>query len=157
MNPRPPFPELPPRTPLPGPPLINKFYQISPQEISSLAAAFKDTSQVHANGLTIGGDKFFAIRADDRSIYGKKVCTNISPRRSTYVQDFKYTDAKHYRARKVSSSSRLSPVLLSPTTPKPSRPPTPQPWSRTSWTTSTTPGRWRFGKENNKMKIYPGV
>lgn len=25
------------------------------------------------NGFVVGGDKFFAIRADDRSLYGKKV------------------------------------------------------------------------------------
>ena len=52
--------------------------QIAPEEITSLAAAFKDSSQVHANGLTIGGDKFFAIKADDRSIYGKKVFFSLS-------------------------------------------------------------------------------
>ena len=45
--------------------------QISPEEVTALATAFKDTAYVQANGFTVGGDKFFAIRADDRSIYGK--------------------------------------------------------------------------------------
>jgi profilin len=35
-------------------------------------AAFKDASGIRANGLLIGGVKHIAIRADDRSIYGKK-------------------------------------------------------------------------------------
>lgn len=43
------------------------------QEVSGLAAAFSNTSHAFENGLTVGGDKFFAIRADERSIYGKKV------------------------------------------------------------------------------------
>lgn len=43
------------------------------QEVSGLATAFSNTSHAFENGLTVGGDKFFAIRADERSIYGKKV------------------------------------------------------------------------------------
>ena len=59
--------------------------QISPEEVTALATAFKDTAYVQANGFTVGGDKFFAIRADDRSIYGKKVCEYLSSNWSRYI------------------------------------------------------------------------
>ncbi|KAL4890568.1 profilin [Aspergillus ambiguus] len=47
-------------------------FSISPQELSGLAAIYKDPNSGFANGLTVGGEKFVAIKADERSIYGKK-------------------------------------------------------------------------------------
>ena len=47
-------------------------FTISPQEIKGLATGLSDPGSVQASGFTVGGDKFFAIRADDRSLYGKK-------------------------------------------------------------------------------------
>lgn len=44
-----------------------------------MAAGFRDPGSVQASGFTVGGDKFFAIRADDRSLYGKKVCLDLLP------------------------------------------------------------------------------
>ena len=40
-----------------------------------MVAAYKDTSpvkQVQSNGLRIGGERYVVIKADDRSLYGKK-------------------------------------------------------------------------------------
>ncbi|KAJ0421111.1 profilin [Aspergillus carlsbadensis] len=47
-------------------------FTISPQEIQALGSAFSNSEYAMQNGFTIGGEKFFAIRADDRSLYGKK-------------------------------------------------------------------------------------
>jgi hypothetical protein len=44
-----------------------------------LLGAFKDASGIRANGLMIGGVKHIAIRADERSVYGKKVFSLLMP------------------------------------------------------------------------------
>ncbi|KAB8222496.1 putative profilin Pfy1 [Aspergillus novoparasiticus] len=47
-------------------------FEISAQELQGLAAAYADSAAAMANGIIVGGEKFVAIRADDRSLYGKK-------------------------------------------------------------------------------------
>jgi profilin len=47
-------------------------FQVKPQEITALAAAFKDPSGIRQKGFDIAGVHYIAIRADDRSIYGKR-------------------------------------------------------------------------------------
>ena len=47
--------------------------QINTTEIGALIKAFTDASGIRANGLHIGGVKYIALKADDRSVYGKKV------------------------------------------------------------------------------------
>lgn len=47
--------------------------QLSQEDINSLAAAFTSDATAFANGFSIGGEKFLCIRADARSLYGKKV------------------------------------------------------------------------------------
>ncbi|KAI4852587.1 hypothetical protein E4T44_01392, partial [Aureobasidium sp. EXF-8845] len=49
--------------------------QVSPQEMTEVVTAFKDTSdvkKVQSTGLHIAGEKFIVLKADDRSLYGKK-------------------------------------------------------------------------------------
>ena len=44
--------------------------------MQEVVAAYKDSGdvkQVQSNGLHIAGERFIVIKADDRSIYGKKV------------------------------------------------------------------------------------
>ena len=41
------------------------------KEISTLSGAFNDASGIRANGLFLSGAKYFVLRADDLSIYGK--------------------------------------------------------------------------------------
>ena len=43
-------------------------------EIQTLNAAFSNAASIRQNGLYIAGEKNFTLRADDRSIYGKKAC-----------------------------------------------------------------------------------
>lgn len=50
--------------------------QVSPQEMAEVVAAFKDTAdvkKVQSTGLHVAGEKFIVLKADDRSLYGKKV------------------------------------------------------------------------------------
>jgi hypothetical protein len=51
-------------------------FTVSPTEMQEVVSAYKDTSdvkQVQSTGLHIAGERFIVIKADDRSIYGKKV------------------------------------------------------------------------------------
>ena len=49
-----------------------KGFNVVPAEMKGLCAGFGDTEGVNASGLHIAGVKYFTIRADERSIYGKK-------------------------------------------------------------------------------------
>ncbi|RKP32520.1 Profilin/allergen [Metschnikowia bicuspidata] len=46
-------------------------FSIASKEIKEIAAGFADPSRMQANGLHIEGEKYFLLRADERSIYGK--------------------------------------------------------------------------------------
>jgi profilin len=44
--------------------------------MAEVVSAFKDTSdvkKVQSTGLHVAGEKFIVLKADDRSLYGKKV------------------------------------------------------------------------------------
>ncbi|KAI8894928.1 profilin [Globomyces pollinis-pini] len=56
----------------------SKGFTVSPTEIQSIVGAFKDAGGVRANGLLVGGVKHIAIRADDRSVYGKKGTSGVA-------------------------------------------------------------------------------
>ncbi|KXS21311.1 Profilin/allergen [Gonapodya prolifera JEL478] len=47
-------------------------FSINGTEIKNLIAGFKDATGLRSSGLHIGGTKYFLLRADDRSIYGKQ-------------------------------------------------------------------------------------
>ncbi|PYH85543.1 Profilin/allergen [Aspergillus uvarum CBS 121591] len=47
-------------------------FTIAPQELTGVAAIFKNPSSAFANGIIVGGEKFVTIKADERSVYGKK-------------------------------------------------------------------------------------
>ncbi|CAK9435985.1 uncharacterized protein LODBEIA_P05740 [Lodderomyces beijingensis] len=46
-------------------------FQLEPQEISGIAQGFDDASNLQSHGLHAQGQKYFLLRNDDRSIYGK--------------------------------------------------------------------------------------
>ncbi|WPK25144.1 hypothetical protein PUMCH_002447 [Australozyma saopauloensis] len=52
-------------------------FQIAPQEITAIAGGYNDPSQLQAHGLHVEGQKYFLLRADERSIYGKQEDTGI--------------------------------------------------------------------------------
>ncbi|KAJ5833927.1 hypothetical protein N7474_002238 [Penicillium riverlandense] len=47
-------------------------FQLTQDDINTLAAAFSSSDNAFANGFSIGGEKFVTIKADERSLYGKK-------------------------------------------------------------------------------------
>lgn len=47
-------------------------FQLDTKEIGEIAAGFDDPSQLQATGLHVLGEKYFLLRADERSIYGKQ-------------------------------------------------------------------------------------
>ncbi|KAI3657905.1 hypothetical protein MP638_003542 [Amoeboaphelidium occidentale] len=52
-------------------------FTVKPDEAKTLVKAFSDASGIRASGLLIGGEKFIALRADDRSIYAKKGANGV--------------------------------------------------------------------------------
>lgn len=46
-------------------------FSLSPEEQKQLVAMFDNPSGVQASGLHAAGKKYFCLRADDRSVYGK--------------------------------------------------------------------------------------
>ncbi|OQE29055.1 hypothetical protein PENFLA_c004G01647 [Penicillium flavigenum] len=47
-------------------------FTLSQEEINSLISAYTSSGNAFANGVSVCGEKFVAIRADERSVYGKK-------------------------------------------------------------------------------------
>ncbi|MCJ1415770.1 profilin, required for normal timing of actin polymerization in response to thermal stress [Xylographa parallela] len=55
-------------------------FNVKPEELKEIVTAYKDTSdvkKVQSTGLHVAGDKYVVIKADDRSLYGKKGKTGI--------------------------------------------------------------------------------
>ena len=56
-------------------------FNVSPQEMQAVVTAYKDpgdatgVKKVQSEGLHIAGERFVVLKADERSIYGKKVRT----------------------------------------------------------------------------------
>ena len=132
--------------------------------MQEVVAAYKDTGdvkQVQSTGLHIAGERFIVIKADDRSIYGKKVSLPLFPvdmlwtdrgrvKMGGFILRFEggnqgnwwdwtcmLTDIESYRARRASSSSRPTWPSSSLTTPRPSSPVPPPTPSSNSPTTSS--------------------
>lgn len=50
--------------------------QVSPTEIKNIITSYTDTSDVkkiQSEGFRVAGEKYMTIRADEKSVYGKKV------------------------------------------------------------------------------------
>jgi profilin len=48
--------------------------------MQAIVANYKDTAEpkkIFGTGIHVAGDKYVTIKADDRSLYGKKVSTSI--------------------------------------------------------------------------------
>ena len=63
--------------------------------MQEVVAAFKDpgtdgVKQVQSTGLHIAGDKFVVLKADERSIYGKKVSLIVMWEREKYMENSEY-------------------------------------------------------------------
>ena len=58
------------------------------QEVVTAYKDSGDVKQVQSTGLHIAGERFIVIKADDRSIYGKKVSADI-PSCGVYWRDMR--------------------------------------------------------------------
>ncbi|GAN01452.1 profilin [Mucor ambiguus] len=47
-------------------------FQLQPSEVQEIVNAFSNADQVRANGIHVAGVKYLLLRADERSLYGKK-------------------------------------------------------------------------------------
>lgn len=47
-------------------------FTVTSEDVKTLMKAFADPSGIRASGLKLAGEKYIALRCDDRSIYGKK-------------------------------------------------------------------------------------
>ncbi|KAJ5301603.1 hypothetical protein PENANT_c002G05842 [Penicillium antarcticum] len=47
-------------------------FTLSQEEINSLISAYTSSDNAFASGISVGGEKFVCIKADERSVYGKK-------------------------------------------------------------------------------------
>jgi len=47
-------------------------FAVTPAEGRGIVSAFNDASAIFASGIRLGNDKFMTIKADTRSVYGKK-------------------------------------------------------------------------------------
>jgi len=52
-------------------------FAVTPVEAKALVAGFKDANALRAGGLHLAGHKYFTLKADDRSIYGKKGAAGV--------------------------------------------------------------------------------
>lgn len=111
-------------------------FSVEPKEMQEVVAAYKDkgtdgVKQVQSTGLHIAGERFVVLKADDRSIYGKKVSSpanrggvdkgsqRIERGRSWSERDKRANDMALRRAEKASLSSRPPRPCSSHTTRRP--------------------------------------
>lgn len=52
-------------------------FSVKPNEAKRLIAAFGDATPIYTSGLTLRGTMYMTIKADGRSIYGKKGATGF--------------------------------------------------------------------------------
>ncbi|MCJ1350891.1 MAG: profilin, required for normal timing of actin polymerization in response to thermal stress [Icmadophila ericetorum] len=51
---------------------VSKNFSVTADEVKKIVAAFKDNAPIHEKGLHVAGQKYFVIKADERSLYGKQ-------------------------------------------------------------------------------------
>eukprot|EP00695_Tsukubamonas_globosa_P000603 TRINITY_DN150_c0_g1_i1.p2 TRINITY_DN150_c0_g1~~TRINITY_DN150_c0_g1_i1.p2 ORF type:complete len:112 (+),score=58.24 TRINITY_DN150_c0_g1_i1:89-424(+) len=57
---------------------ISPSLTIKPEELSHLLGGLADNNKFMASGIKLNGDKFMFLRADDRSVYGKKGAAGVA-------------------------------------------------------------------------------
>ena len=72
---------------------------MKPEEIKEVVGAYKDTGdvkKVQSTGLHVAGDRYVVIRADDRSLYGKKVHQSRASLATTATSNRPLGPGRHY-------------------------------------------------------------
>jgi len=52
-------------------------FNVTKDECVAIMQAFKDATALRSNGMKVATEKYFVIKADDRSVYGKKQATGV--------------------------------------------------------------------------------
>ena len=68
------------------------FAQVKPEELKEIVGAYKDTGdpkKIQKDGIHVAGERFVVIKADERSIYGKKVLTLPTAKSSLHFKRLK--------------------------------------------------------------------
>lgn len=60
------------------------LFQLQPSEVQEILNGFKNPDDVRSSGVHVNGVKYLTLRADERSIYGKKVIFNVCSQRKTH-------------------------------------------------------------------------
>jgi hypothetical protein len=93
--------------------------------MKEVVAGLSKPDNLYANGLHVAGERFVLTKAEDRSLYARKVRTNFTVFSMAVGAGFRLGFEKiadltsRNRAKKVSSSSRPYKPFSSPITPKP--------------------------------------
>ncbi|KXN73393.1 profilin-2 [Conidiobolus coronatus NRRL 28638] len=53
-------------------------FTVSPAEGAAIANGYTDANSIRGSGIHLNGEKYFTLRADDRSIYGKQGNNGVS-------------------------------------------------------------------------------
>lgn len=62
---------------------------MQPSEVQEIISGYANPENATAHGVHVAGEKYFVIKADERSIYGKKVIKcKIKRKRKGYSLDF---------------------------------------------------------------------
>jgi len=53
-------------------------FNLNPAEVKAVAAGFRNPDPIRANGINLGGTKYFCLAAEDAAIQGKKGNAGVS-------------------------------------------------------------------------------
>ncbi|ESO08960.1 hypothetical protein HELRODRAFT_168882 [Helobdella robusta] len=53
-------------------------FNVTPVDIKSIMNAFSDPADIRANGINVGGTKYFCLQADNSQIQGRKGSSGVS-------------------------------------------------------------------------------
>eukprot|EP00158_Paraphelidium_tribonemae_P008176 Partr_v1_DN28501_c0_g1_i14_m73442 putative Binds to actin and affects the structure of the cytoskeleton. At high concentrations, profilin prevents the polymerization of actin, whereas it enhances it at low concentrations (By len=83
----------------------SKGFSASTAEVLTIAKAFTDASGIRANGIIVAGQKYFALKTDDRSIYGKKV-SDFRELKITHQLTMSTGSRRHHPSQNKASDTR---------------------------------------------------
>ncbi|KAH9945559.1 profilin [Amylocystis lapponica] len=66
-------------------------FNLSADEQKAAVAAFTDPAGAQASGIRLGGQKFFTLQANERSLYGKKAadgCVLVKTKQAVLVTEY---------------------------------------------------------------------
>lgn len=81
-------------------------------EGAGIVALYKNPADVFAKGVTVGGVKYMGIKADDRSIYGKKGATGVALAKTSQCILIGYYNEKQQPGNAALAVEKLADYLI---------------------------------------------